>query len=126
MFGYVIINKNKFKELENKIDKLVSLEQILAKQETHIQFVADSIFESKYAELIATKSSELKTQQFKLLSESDFIKLTILELLEVLSKTEIVTKNKKLVKVFESTITNTKSRLQIMTKEEEKKFREGA
>lgn len=100
MFGIRIIREKEYQELKTKLNGLSSIEQVLEKQEKYIKFVSDSTFEGKYNELIINEKVNLLNLINKVKQESDFIKLTVLELLDVIKQTEIVKKDKKLVKVF--------------------------
>lgn len=114
MFGIRIIKEKEYMNLRNKLDSLNSIDEILAKQENHIKYVADSIFEGKYNELVINERVSLLNQIHEVKRESDFIKLTVIELLEVIQQSDIVKKDKRLVKVFNDAIVNVKKRLKIL------------
>jgi hypothetical protein len=119
MFGIRIIREKEYQELKTKLNGLSSLEQVLEKQENHIKYVADSVFEGKYNELVINERVRLLNQIYEVKRESDFIKLTIVELLEVLQQTDIVKKDKRLVKVFNDAIVNVKKRLKILVEDKD-------
>ncbi len=119
MFGIRIIKENEYMNLRNKLDSLNGIEEILQKQENHIKYVADSVFEGKYNELVINERVRLLNQIYEVKRESDFIKLTIVELLEVLQQSDIVKKDKRLVKVFNDAIVNVKKRLKILVEDKE-------
>lgn len=119
MFGIRIIKEKEYMNLRNKLDSLNGIDEILAKQENHIKYVADSIFEGKYNELVINERVRLLNQIYEVKRESDFIKLTIVELLEVLQQSEAIKKDKRLVKVFNDAIVNVKKRLKILVEDNE-------
>jgi hypothetical protein len=125
MLGIAIVNKKRFDALEKKIRDYQEIEQILEKQERFIQFTAQGIFENNFQENVINNMVKLQNQINETKKNSDFIKNTILELLDVLSRTEIVKKDKKLIKVFDSAMNNIKKELNILKEEDMDKFRRG-
>lgn len=119
MFGIRIVKEKEYMNLRNKLDSLNGIDEILAKQENHIKYVSDSVFEGKYNELVINERVRLLNQIYEVKRESDFIKLTIVELLEVLQQTDIVKKDKRLVKVFNDAIVNVKKRLKILVEDKD-------
>ena len=119
MFGIRIIREKEYQELKTKLNGLSSIEQVLEKQEIYIKFVSDSTFEGKYNELIINEKVNLLNLINKVKQESDFIKLTVLELLDVIKQTEIVKKDKKLVKVFNEVMIVIKKKLNILKEDKD-------
>lgn len=133
MFGIKIISNDRYYKLINqleqvssKVDKLTNMEEILEKQEKHIDTMMNIKFETKLLPKVMTEVAEVNNTRYKLKQEYDFIKLTLLELLEVISKTDIVKNDKKLVKSFEEVIKNINEHTLILKGNAEvDKFREG-
>jgi len=133
MFGFKVISKDRYYKLINqleqvseKVDKLTDMEKILEKQEHHIDTMMDVKFETKLLPKVMIEVSEVNNTRYRLKQEYDFIKLTLLELLEVISKTDIVKNDKKLVKSFEAVIKNINEHTLILKGNAEvEKFREG-
>lgn len=133
MFGIKIISNDRYYKLINqleqvssKVDKLTNMEEILEKQENHIDTMMNIKFETKLLPKVMIEVAEVNNTRYKLKQEYDFIKLTLLELLEVISKTDIVKNDKKLVKSFEEVIKNINEHTLILKGNAEvDKFREG-
>jgi len=133
MFGFKVISKDRYYKLINqleqvsaKVNKLTDMEKILEKQEHYIDTMMDVKFETKLLPKVMIEIAEVNNTRYRLKQEYDFIKLTLLELLEVISKTDIVKNDKKLVKSFEAVIKNINEHTLILKGNAEvEKFREG-
>jgi hypothetical protein len=101
MFGITIVGKKRFLALEKKLRDYQEIERILEKQESYIEHTAEGIFERHFSKNILETMVEFKTESFKLKEYTSFIKNTIIELINVLIKTEVIKKDKKLVDLFE-------------------------
>ena len=100
---------------------------IFKKKKTDFEKIGDYIdsqldyrIEREFGAIFGKELAEIKNLSYKLKSDSDFMHLTVIELLQFMQQTE---KDKKRLKVYDSAINQVKERINIMTKEQEIRFR---
>lgn len=104
-----------FKKKEKEIVDYQKIEEVIYE-------IVNMEIERKFAPMFGQEIADIKNISYKMKADYDFMKLTIIELLQFMQQTE---KDNKRKEVYSKVIEKVKKEINILTPEQEKKLRKG-